>query len=73
MAKEKTVVADQKRIHQLEPGMVLARPVYGPGGCPLLHKDKPLTRKGIERLRRHNKRFAYVYLPGYEPEVKETA
>ncbi|GEM_PF-4406412 len=73
MAKKKKVVAAQKRINELEPGMVLARPVYGPGGCPLLHKDKPLSRKGIERLRRHKKRFVYVYLPEYEPEVVETA
>lgn len=40
MAEDKVVVATQKRIQKLEPGMVLARDVYSSDGCPLLNEDK---------------------------------
>ncbi len=58
MAKK---AALQKRIRQLEPGMVLARTVYSSDGCPLLHEGQELSRREIERLEQWRKRYVYVW------------
>jgi hypothetical protein len=51
----------QKRISQLEPGMVLARTVYSSDGCPLLHEGQQLGLREIERLEKWRKRYVYVW------------
>jgi hypothetical protein len=50
----------QKRVRNLETGMVLAKPVYSSDGCTLLQEGTVLKSREIERLRGWNKRFVYV-------------
>ena len=50
----------QKRVRNLETGMVVAKPVYSRDGCTLLQEGKVLNSRDIERLRGWNTRFVYV-------------
>lgn len=61
----------QKRVRDLNTGMVLAKPVYSSDGCTLLQADKVLTSRDISRLREWDKRFVYVkFQDNSEDEAK---
>ncbi|MFP4686937.1 MAG: hypothetical protein ACLFN5_02375 [bacterium] len=64
-----TRAALQKRIQQLEPGMVLARTVYSSDGCPLLQEGQELGEREIQRLEQWRKRYVYVW-PKEQAEEK---
>jgi hypothetical protein len=53
----------RKRIRELEPGMVLARPVHSSNGCRLKQAGEPLDSEDVKRLQRWETGTAYIFDP----------
>ncbi len=60
----------QKRVPRLEPGAVLAKPVYSPKGSRLFDEKKELTESDISRLKKWDIRYVYI-CPEKEPETSD--
>lgn len=53
----------RKRVRELEPGMVLARPIHSSNGCRLKQAGDSLDPEDVERLRRWKTGTVYVFDP----------
>jgi hypothetical protein len=53
----------RRRVRELEPGMVLARPVYSSEGCRLMQAGEPLDPGAVERLKRWKTGTVYIFDP----------
>ena len=55
------IEAEKKRVTRLVPGMKLARAAHSREGTRLFDKDVELTGSDIDKLKKWNVRFVYIY------------